>query len=150
MSRCCLFAVLLLVTTATAAEDDKPIEAVKSDDGIWTLGGQVWEFKDVASVYTPLKGTLDPKTGAGLWTLELARELTAGEAAAHGSVTGTPFKPVLLDEEKTTIAEDARVKITPVSGTQGDRIRMTVQLPKAETLAKVKLIRVQRRTQLGF
>ena len=150
MLRLSLLTALLLVPSILAAAEDKPLEASKGDDGVWTLGGQVWEFKEVASVYTPLKGTLDPKTGAAQWTLELARELTTGEAAAHGAVTGTPFKPVLLDEEKTTVAEDARVKITPISGKLGDRIRLTVQLPKAETLAKVKLIRIQRRTQLGF
>ncbi|MDX1948530.1 MAG: hypothetical protein SFU86_24300 [Pirellulaceae bacterium] len=141
---------LLSLSFVVAEEAPPPTEAIKSDGGAWTLGGQAWEFKAIESLYSPLTGAIDPKTGAAVWTLEITRELNSAEAAAQSSILDSPFRPVLLDGEKTVVATDARVKITPVSGKLGDRVRMTVQLPKAEVLGTVKTIRVERRTQLGF
>jgi hypothetical protein len=144
---------MILVPLAARAEEEndaKPVEAMKSEAGVWTLAGSEWDFSAVAAVYAPVKGAFDAQTGAAEWTLELVRELTSAEAAAQGATVGSPFKPAFLDGEKLLLASDARVKITPISGKAGDRVRMTVQMPKAETLAQVKLVRVGRRTELGF
>jgi hypothetical protein len=148
-----IVALVFLPLAAWAEEgkkEAKPGEAVKSKEGAWTLDGREWDFSAVESVYTPLAGTFDEKKSAVIWTLELAKELTSAEASAQMAVQGTPFKPSFLDGEKLLLAADARLKITPISGKKGDRIRMTVQLPKAEILSQTKLVRVGRRTELGF
>ena len=155
MNRHGLVVALVLVPLAALAQEEqqdeaKPVEAVESKEGAWTLGGQEWDFAAIATVYKPLKGTLDAKTGVATWTLELAKELSTAEAGAQEAVLGSPFKPSFLDGEKLLLAGDARVKMTPITGKKGDRIRMTVQLPKAEILSQAKLIRVGRRTELGF
>ncbi|MEX2173164.1 MAG: hypothetical protein WD872_02305 [Pirellulaceae bacterium] len=125
-----------------------PIEATRQE--IWTLGDQVWDFQDVATVYRPVKGAFDPQSGVAVWTFELVKQLSAGEAGMHSVAEESPFKPVFLDAEKITLQGDALVRITEVSGTPGDRLRMTMQLPPADVLAQVKTIRIQRRTNIGF
>jgi hypothetical protein len=153
MTRRLVLMVSLLVPLVAGAQEEKeakPVEAAKSEDGVWSLAGQTWDFSAIGTVYAPVKGSLDAKTGAAEWTLELVKDLTPAEATTQGAVAGSPFKPAFLDGEKLLLAGDARVKITPISGKLGDRVRMTVVLPKAEILAKAKLVRVGRRTELGF
>ncbi len=116
----------------------------------WTLGGQQWDFKDIATAYRPVKGALDPKTGVVVWTLEIVKELTVGEIGMQENQEGSPFKPTFLDEEKIAVQEDALVRISKISGKVGDGIRMTMLLPKPELLDKVKLVRIARRTKVGF
>lgn len=148
-----VFAAVLIPLVALAqpkADEARLVEAMQNAEGVWTLGEQMWDFGPIASVYQPVTGTLDAKSGTATWILELIVGLTSAEAGAQGAVLGSPFKPSFLDGQKLLLAGDARVKITPISGTKGDRVRMTVQLPKAEVLERTKLVRVGRRTELGF
>jgi hypothetical protein len=52
--------------------------------------------------------------------------------------------------DKILIAGDARVTITPITGKLGDAIRVTIRMPMEATLTGVALIRLERRTQIGF
>ena len=133
---------------ATPADPADVVSATKEET--WTLGGQQWDFKDVATAFKPTKGALDPKTGVAVWTLELVKELSAGEIGMQENLEGSPFKPVFIDEEKIAVQGDATVRITKITGKPGDKIRLTVQLPPAEILDAVKLIRIERRTKVGF
>src|SRR5262245_16340621 len=90
-------------------ESEPLIEAKKHE--IWTLGDQEWDFKDVATAYVPVKGNLNAKTGVAQWTLEIVRELAPGEVAIHESTEGSPFKVVLLDQEKIVLAVEAPVHL---------------------------------------
>jgi hypothetical protein len=132
----------------TATDPASLIPATKEET--WTLGGQQWDFKDVSTAYRPTKGTLDPQTGVAVWTLELVKELSAGEIGMQENLEGSPFKPTFLDEEKIAVQGDATVRITKITGKPGEKIRMTVQLPTAEVLDAVKVIRIERRTKVGF
>jgi hypothetical protein len=116
----------------------------------WTLGGQQWDFKDVAAAYKPTKGALDPKARVAVWTLELVKELSAGEIGMQENLEGSPFKPVFIDEDKVALQADATVRMTKITGKPGDKIKVMVELPPAETLDAVKVIRVERRTRIGF
>jgi hypothetical protein len=130
---------------------DPPVELVPATkEETWTLGGQQWDFKDIAAAYIPIKGSINPQTGVVEWTLEIVRELSAGEIGTQENLEGTPFKPTFIDEEKIAVQEDARVRITKITGKVGDRIRMTLKLPPPELLDKVKLVRIERRTKVGF
>lgn len=158
-----LFAILvaaLVPVSATAQEQpptapqDAPAEeappAVEPEEELWTLGDQQWDFSEVGAIYLPVKGTLDPAAGTATWTLEVARNLSRGEATMHSAVPGSPFRMVLLDDEKAAVVSDLQATITPITGKVGDRVRVTVKLPKAQVLERVKLIRVERRTNVGF
>jgi hypothetical protein len=127
------------------------VEAQYDDElMIWTLGEQTWEFGDLETTFLPAKGTFNPNTREAVWTLQLVRDLTAGEVGFQNTLAGSPFKPTFLDADKTLVAGDARVKITPVTGKRGDAIRVTIRLPDEATLADVALIRLEPRTQIGF
>jgi hypothetical protein len=128
--------------------EEPPMEAKK--EITWTLGGQVWEFKEVLTSYEPIKGTFNEITREAVWTLQLVRDLQPGESILHNDTKDTPFRPVLLSAERTVIARDAKVQITPISGKMGDTLQMAVSLPAGEILAGVKYIRIERRTNVGF
>jgi hypothetical protein len=150
---CFVTGVIGLAFAARAGErlPIAPIEATY-DEGqmIWTLGDQVWEFADIAAAYLPAKGEFNPATREAVWTMQIVRDLTPGEIGYQGTIAGSPFKPMFLDADKTLLTGDARVKITPISGKQGDSIRVTIRLPSDDTLAKVALIRLEKRTEIGF
>jgi hypothetical protein len=128
-----------------------PVEARYDEEQmIWTLGDQVWEFADVAAAYLPAKGEFNPATREAMWTLQIVRDMTPGEIGYQDTMAGSPFKPMFLDADKVLLVSDARVKITPISGKQGDSIRVTIRLPDEQMLAKVALIRLEKRTEIGF
>jgi hypothetical protein len=135
------------------AQEEPPIAIEATYDEalmIWTLGDQVWEFADVAAAYLPAKGEFHPLTREAVWTLQIVRDMTPGEIGYQGTIAGSPFKPTFLDPDKVLLLGDARVKITPISGKQGDSIRVTIRLPDEQALAKVALIRLEKRTEIGF
>lgn len=166
-----LFAILFaaLIAPFAAAQEEPPVApqapvpeapvpqppgsegpVIEPDEELWTLGDQQWDFSEVGAIYLPVKGTLDPAAGTATWTLEIARDLSRGEATMHSAVPGSPFRLVLLDDEKTAVVGDLQATITPITGKAGDRARVTVKLPKAQVLERVKLVRVERRTNVGF
>jgi hypothetical protein len=149
------FAAGLALAALARSQEPAPAPALvdaKYDDEqmIWTLGDQVWEFGDLETTYLPAKGEFNPQTREVVWTLQLVRDLTAGEAGFQNTVAGSPFQPTFLDAEKITLLSDARVKITPISGRLGDAIRVMIRLPDETTLSKAALIRLERRTEIGF
>lgn len=150
----CLAAGIVGLALAARAGEELPIAPVEAtydeEQMIWTLGDQVWEFADVAAAYLPAKGEFNPATREAVWTMQIVRDLTPGEVGYQGTIAGSPFKPRFLDADKTLLAGDGRVKITPISGKQGDTIRVTVRLPNEQALAKVALIRLEKRTEIGF
>jgi len=133
---------------ARAAQPADLVGATKEET--WTLGEQQWDFKDIAAAYVPVKGTLNPKTGVAEWTLEIARELSPGEVGTHENLEGSPFKPTFIDQERIAVQEDARVRVSKITGKVGDRIKLTMQLPRPEVLASVRVVRIERRTRVGF
>jgi hypothetical protein len=148
-----LLALALLQPPATAQElANGQAEPPAADEMEWlhTLGDQTWDFRQLAPTYKPLKGELDPQTGKAVWTLELMKDLTPGEIALQAATQGSPFKPALLDEERILVKGSVRIALSEISGKTGDAIRATFLLPPAETLARVKTIRIERRTQIGF
>lgn len=127
------------------------IEAKYDDElMIWTLGEQTWEFGELETAYLPAKGEFNPTTREAVWTFQLVKDMTPGEVGLQSTLAGSPFKPTFLDADKILIAGDARVTITPITGKLGDAIRVTIRLPAEATLAGVALIRLERRTQIGF
>jgi len=120
----------------------------------WSLGDQVWLFNDVLTAYEPVKGFLEPRANQGnlaVWRLRLTKDFEEGTIHLHEQMRGSPFKIVLLDAERTVVqTNDVPTQITPVSGKQGDTIELLVGLPDAQILKQVKIIRVQRRTEVGF
>jgi hypothetical protein len=148
---CILFAANALALPAIAQEPTADQARLVDAQAIaWVLGDQVWDFSPIATTYEPMKGEFDPVTGEAIWTLALITDLTPGEAGLHTQSRGSPFKPVLLTEDKVVVAADARVRITQVTGKLGDAIRVTVQLPADDLLGRTKLIRLDRRTEVGF
>jgi hypothetical protein len=150
----CLATVVMGLAWKARAGEGLPIASVEArydeEQMIWTLGDQVWEFADIAAAYLPAKGEFNPATREAVWTLQIVRDLTPGETGYQSTIAGSPFKPTFLDADKTLLAGDGRVKITPISGKQGDTIRVTVRLPEEQALAKVALIRLEKRTEIGF
>jgi hypothetical protein len=156
--------ILMLAGLALLAQEPKPdpkpapppepepvvlVEATKQET--WTLGEQLWDFKDVATVYQPVKGALNPQTGAAEWTLEIVKELAAGEVGIHENTEGSPFKTILLDAEKIVLADEPEVRLaSKLTGKSGDKVKIVVLLPKAEVLGQAKLVRIERRTKIGF
>jgi hypothetical protein len=143
---------------AQQRRDDRPAqsrtEARRQDraDG-WTLGDHVWDFKDVLAAYEPVRGRIDTSDERGelaVWKLRLVRDLEDGAARLHEELRGSPFKIVLLDGDRTVINPDVPATITPVPTKADDAIEMYVPLPDAKILRDVKVIRVQRRTDVGF
>jgi hypothetical protein len=145
-----------LIAMATALAQQRPadappiVEAKKEVVVNWTLGAQTWEFKSIKETYEPVKGSYDPLSNEARWTLQLARDLEPGAAGLHNNIMGTPFQPTLLTAEKMVFATDAKVQMTASSGKMGDTIEVYIQLPEAETLATIKYIRLERRTNVGF
>ena len=128
-----------------------PVEAKYDEElMIWTLGDQVWEFAELATTYLPAKGEFNPQTREAVWTLQLVRDMTPGEIGFQSTLAGSPFKPTFLNSDKILLAPDERVKFTPITGKLGDAIRVTIRLPEEATLADVALIRLERRTEIGF
>lgn len=155
----CVFRAVVgawLIVDGIAGAQQRPadapplVEAKKEVIVNWTLGNQIWDFKSVLAVYEPVKGVFDPVANQATWTLQLVKDLEPGAAALHNETQGTPFKPVLLTAERAVMALDAKVQMTAVSGKMGDTIQIDVKLPEKETLDAVKLIRVERRTNVGF
>jgi hypothetical protein len=144
--------IFMLAASAMFAQEPEPValvEATKQET--WTLGEQQWDFKDVATAYAPVKGALNPKTGTVQWTLEIVKELAPGEIGLHETTEGSPFKLVLLDAEKVVLAAEPQVGFaSKLTGKPGDKVKIDVQLPKAELLSQAKLIRIERRTKIGF
>lgn len=133
-----------------ATPEDAPL-VVAAKQETWTLGEQQWDFKDIATAFQPVKGTYNAKTGLAEWTLELVKELSAGEIATLGNTEGSPFKIVLFDEEKLAFDDEPMLKLASrLTGQPGDKVKVAVQLPMAEALGKVRLVRVERRTKIGF
>lgn len=119
----------------------------------WSLSEQMWDFKDILTAYEPIKGYVESRDNRGqlaVWKLKLVKDLEDGAAKLHEELRGSPFKIVLLDEERTVINSDLPANITPVAGKIDDTIEVYVALPAAEILRDVKFIRVQRRTDVGF
>jgi hypothetical protein len=119
----------------------------------WTLGEQAWNFKEILSTYEPVKGYLEPRGNQGtlaVWKLRLVKDLEPGAAKLHEEIRNTPFQVVLLDADRTVIDADAPVGITMVTGKMDDTIELYVTLPEDAKLKQVKLVRVQRRTNVGF
>lgn len=143
---------LLVCAASIFAQQPAPSAAPELDETEWlhALGDQTWDFRQLAAVYKPLKGELDPATNRATWTFALMKNLTAGEVAVHAATPGSPLKVVLLDDEKAAIKATVRVKLGEISGKAGDAVRATFQLPPPENLEKVKLIRVEKRTGIGF
>jgi len=119
----------------------------------WTLGDQAWNFKEVSTAYEPIKGYLEPRGNEGtlaVWKLRLVKDMEEGATKLHEEARGTPFKVVLLDEDRTVINDDMPARMTPVSGRKDDTIELYIALPDAEHLKEVKTIRVQPRLRVGF
>ena len=156
--------ILMLAGLALLAQEPKPdpkpasepqpepvvlVEATRQET--WTLGEQEWNFKDVATVYQPVKGALNPQTGAAEWTLEIVKELAAGEVGIHENTEGSPFKSILLDADRIVLIDEPEVRLaSKLTGKAGDKVKIVVQLPKAEALGQAKHVRIERRTKIGF
>ncbi len=136
-----------------AAPEAQRIEARKEVIVNWTLGDQAWNFRDVLNSYEPVKGYLEPHGNEGyiaVWKLRLVRELEPGAAKHHEEMLGSPFKVVLLDGDRTVVDSDAPAQITtPVGAKADDTIELRVGLD-AQSLKNTRVIRVQRRTEVGF
>ena len=143
-----------LVFAAKTLTAELPVPAIEAtydeEQMIWTLGDQVWEFGELATAYLPAKGEFNPQTREAVWTMQIVRDLTPGEVGFQNTLAGSPFQPMMLDADKILLLADARVTITKISGRLGDAIRVTIRLPDEETLAKVALIRLERRSEIGF
>jgi hypothetical protein len=85
-----------------------------------------------------------------VWKLRLVKDFEAGTSRLHEETRGSPFKIVLFDAEQTVIDADLPAQITTISGKMGDTIELLVGLPDAQKLKDGRMIRVQRRTNVGF
>jgi hypothetical protein len=140
------------VQPAQPPQPEEPVVLVEATkEETWTLGDQVWDFKDVATAYQPVKGTFNPKTLAAEWTLVIAKELAPGEVGLHENIEESPFRALMLDEERIVLDEEPEVRfVSKLTGRPGDKLRIVVQLPSAEVLSLAKHIRIERRTKVGF
>ncbi len=121
----------------------------------WSLGEQAWNFDDIRTAYDPVRGYLEPRPNQGnlaVWKLRMVKDFEEGAARFHEEMRGSPFKVVLLDADRSVInAGEVPVQIhTPVSGKMDDTIELLIGLPDDSILRNVKLIRIQRRTDVGF
>jgi hypothetical protein len=119
----------------------------------WYLDGQAWIFRDIMSAYEPVKGYQESHGNEGtvaVWSLRLIRELEPGAAKLHEEMLGSPFRIVLLDADRKIIDNDAPAQITtPVGAKTDDTIELRVGVDPA-TLKGAKVVRVERRTDVGF
>ena len=148
-----LAAVAMAQQEPPPAEPSARVEARKDVVVNWTLGDQAWNFKDVLSAYEPVRGYLEPRGNQGVlavWKLRLVKDFESGTSKLHEETRGSPFKIVLLDADQTVIDADLPAQITTISGKTGDTIELLVGLPEAQKLKEAKIIRVQRRTNVGF
>ena len=151
-----LVPVARLLSQQPGAQPPEPparVEARREVVVNWTLGDQAWNFRDVLSAYEPVKGYLEPRPNQGnlaVWKLRLVKDMEVGAARLHEETRGSPFKVVLLDAERTVITQDLPAQITPISGKMDDTIELLVGLPDAQVLKEAKMVRVQRRTDVGF
>ena len=154
-------AVVLALPALVLAQQARPgqalgmrVEAQKKDTAeSWTLGDKAWDFKDVLTAYEPVKGHVESRESSGhaaVWKLRLVRDLEAGAARLHEEMRGSPFKLIAFDADRTVIDLDLPAQITTVGGKVDDTIELRIVLPQVELLRDVKLIRVQRRTGVGF
>jgi len=136
------------------AETSPRVDARREVIVRWTLGDQAWNFDDIRTAYEPVRGYLEPPRNQGtlaVWKLRMVKDFEDGASRFHEQIPGSPFKVVLLDADRTVINPDLPpVQITPVSGKMDDTIELLVGLPDAQILKDVKMIRVQRRTDVGF
>ena len=139
-----------LVPVALGQESSATVYEARSEEGVWMLGLQQWDFSEVATVYQPVKGTYDPKSGEAVWMLEIVREMVPGEVGIHENLPQTPFRPVFLNDDRVALQKDALVKISPITGKPGDRVVMTIMLLNPEIMHQSTLVRVERRTDIGF
>lgn len=164
MNRLFVFAALLIPFASSFGQQAPPppppsegsvrIDARREVVINWSLGDQVWLFNDIAAAYEPVRGFLEERPSQGnlaVWRLRLVKEFEEGTIRLHEDMKGSPFKIVLLDKDRTVVNSDPiPVQITPVSGRMGDTIEVYIGLPDAQLLRDVKIIRVQRRTDVGF
>jgi hypothetical protein len=146
-------AALAMAQEAQPPEPPTRIEAKKEVIVNWTLGEQAWNFKDILNAYEPVKGYLEPRANQGtlaVWKIRLVKDFEEGAARLHEEMRGSPFRVVLLDADRTIINPDLPAQITVLSGKMDDTIELYVALPDAPLLKEVKMIRVQRRTDVGF
>jgi hypothetical protein len=147
------WAALAMAQEAQPPEPPTRIEAKKEVIVNWTLGEQAWNFKDILNAYEPVKGYLEPRANQGtlaVWKIRLVKDFEEGAARLHEEMRGSPFKVVLLDADRTIINPDLPAQITVLSGKMDDTIELYVALPDAPLLKEVRMIRVQRRTDVGF
>jgi hypothetical protein len=161
-----VFATYWSISAGLVAQEQPPsppptaltrVEAKKEVVVNWTLGDQSWSFKEVLMTYEPVRGYLEPGVDpAGrpgtlaVWKLRTAKDMEEGTVRLHEQMRGSPFKVVLLDEDRLVVNPDAPAQITLPSGRAGDTLELRVALPDAEQLKQVKAIRVERRTDVGF
>jgi hypothetical protein len=129
------------------------VEARKEIVINWTLGDQSWNFKEVLAAYEPIRGFIEPRGRQGtlaVWKMRLTKAFEEGTVALHEQMPGSPFKVVSLDADRTIINPDLPAQITPPSGKMDDTIELLIALPDNSELSKVKSIRIQRRTEVGF
>jgi hypothetical protein len=153
MAWLCLAAAAMAQQEPPTAEPPTRVEAKKDVVVSWTLGEQAWNFKDILTAYEPVKGYLEPRGSQGVlavWKLRLVKDFEAGASRLHEETRGSPFKIVLFDADQTVIDADLPAQITTISGKMGDTIELLVGLPEAQKLKDAKMIRVQRRTNVGF
>jgi hypothetical protein len=133
--------------------EQQRVEARKEVIVNWTLGDQAWSFREVMATYDPVRGYLEPHPNQGfvaIWKLRLARDLEEGAAKLHEETLGSPLRIVLLDADRSVIDNDAPAQITtPVGAKTDDTIELRVGLD-GDALKRCKLIRVHRRTDVGF
>ena len=151
---------LSVVAAAMAQQEPPPAEPRqrawkrrRTSWSSWTLGDQAWNFKDILTAYEPVKGYLEPRGSQGVlavWKLRLVKDFEAGTSRLHEETRGSPFKIVLFDAEQTVIDADLPAQITTISSKMGDTIELLVGLPDAQKLKDAQMIRVQRRTNVGF
>ena len=161
----CVMVVLLNVAVVLVGQQQPPppapgsvrVEAKKEIVVNWSLGEQVWNFKDVLGAYEPVRGYMesgvDPAGNPGnlaVWRLRTVKDLEEGAVRLHEQMRGSPFKIVLLDEDRIIVNADAPAQITLPTGRAGDTIELRVGLPDTAPLKEVKAIRVERRTDVGF
>jgi hypothetical protein len=133
-----------------SAPQETESEADDEPATVWLLEDREWDFDAVATVYQPVRGVYLTETRSSVWMLELVRELFPGEAGLHAAIQDTPFRLVLLDEDRTVVDVRLPLKLTPVTGKLGDRVLLSVLMPDDDSLAKVTSVRVERRTEVGF
>jgi hypothetical protein len=135
------------------AQQSPRVDARKEVIVNWYLDGQAWLFRDIMTAYEPVKGYQESHGNEGtvaVWSLRLIRELEPGAAKLHEEMLGSPFRIVLLDSDRKIIDNDAPAQITtPVGAKTDDTIELRVGVDPA-TLKNAKIIRVERRTEVGF